>query len=82
MPIIRLWLAFSYDANFIIKNGTYAPELNGYVRFMGGQKYGFVGLDHATGDITTFHIKTVSELIKNAPSLELGKDEEHATEKQ
>jgi hypothetical protein len=61
------------DANFIIKNGTYAPELNGYVRFMGGQKYGFVGLDRATGDITTFHIKTVSELIKNAPSLGFGK---------
>lgn len=61
------------DANYIIQNGTYVPELNGYVRFVAGQKYGFVGLDRATGDITTFHIKTVSELIKNAPSLGLGK---------
>lgn len=61
------------DANFILKNGIYVPELNGYVRFMGGQKYGFVGLDRATGDITTFHVKTVSELIKNALSLGFGK---------
>ena len=61
------------DANYIIQNGTYVPELNGYVKFVAGQKYGFVGLDRATSDITTFHIKTVSELIKNAPSLGLGK---------
>lgn len=46
------------DANYIINNGTYAPELNGYVSFMSGKKYGFVGLDRTTGDITTFHIKT------------------------
>ena len=35
------------DANYIIKNGQYTPELNGYVKFMGGKghaKYGFVGL--------------------------------------
>ena len=53
----------------VIKNGTYTSELNGYVSFMGGKKYGFVGLDRTTGDITTFHIKNVSELIKKAPSL-------------
>ena len=57
------------DANYIINNGTYVPELNGYVSFMSGKKYGFVGLDRTTGDITTFHIKNVSELIKKAPSL-------------
>ena len=57
------------DANYIINNGTYAPELNGYVSFMSGKKYGFVGLDRTTGDITTFHIKNISELIKKAPSL-------------
>ena len=43
------------DANYIVNNGTYVPELNGYVSFMNGKKYGFVGLDRATGDITTFH---------------------------
>lgn len=57
------------DANYIINNGTYAPELNGYVSFMSGKKYGFVGLDRTTGDITTFHIKNISELIKKAPGL-------------
>ena len=57
------------DANYIINNGTYTPELNGYVSFMSGKKYGFVGLDRTTGDITTFHIKNISELIKKAPSL-------------
>lgn len=57
------------DANYIINNGTYVPELNGYVNFMSGKKYGFVGLDRTTGDITTFHIKNVSELMKKAPSL-------------
>ena len=61
------------DTNYIINNGTYVPELNGYIRFMSGVKYGFVGLDRTTGDITTFHIKTVSELIKKAPSLGFGK---------
>ncbi len=60
------------DAHHVIKNGTYVPELNGFVRFIGGQgsaKYGFVGLDRATGGLTTFHIKTASELSKKAPSL-------------
>ena len=36
---------------------------------MSGKKYGFVGLDHTTGDITKFYIKNISELIKKAPSL-------------
>ena len=48
---------------------TYVPELNGYIKFMKGKKYGFVGLDRTTGDITTFHIKNVTELSKKAPSL-------------
>jgi hypothetical protein len=60
------------DANNIIKNGTYVPELNGYVRLIGGQgsaKYGFVGMNRATGNITTFHIKTAKELSKKAPGM-------------
>ena len=61
------------DANYIINNGKYASELNGYISFLGGSNYGFVGLDRVTGDIVTFHIKNVSELIKKAPSLGLGK---------
>ena len=61
------------DANYIIENGTYVPELNGFIEFMQGKKYGFVGLNRETGNITTFHIKTVTELIKKAPSLGFGK---------
>ena len=57
------------DANYIIHNGTYVPELNGFVHFISGKKYGFVGLDRTTRNITTFHIKTIFELIKKAPSL-------------
>ena len=61
------------DANYIINNGTYVPELNGYVRFMSGKKFGFVGIDRNTGHITTFHIKNVTELINKAPSLGFGR---------
>ena len=57
------------DANYIINNGKYTSELNGYVKFMAGKKYGFVGIDRVTGNITTFHIKTVEELSRKAPSL-------------
>ena len=32
-------------------------ELNRYVSFMSGKKYGFVGIDRTTQNITTFHIK-------------------------
>ena len=64
------------DANHVINSGTYVPELNGYVKLIGGKgnaKFAFVGLDRSTGMITTFHIKSVSELAKKAPSLGLEK---------
>jgi filamentous hemagglutinin len=64
------------DANHVIKNGTFVPEMSGYVRLIGGKgsaKYGFVGLDRASGNITTFHVKSVSELAKKAPSLGFSK---------
>lgn len=59
------------DANHTIKNGTFMPEMNGYIRLIGGQesaKYGVVGLDRTTGNITTFHVKSVSELSKKHPA--------------
>lgn len=64
------------DANYVIKNGTFVPEMNGYARLIGGEgsaKYGFVGLDRNTGNITTFHVKSVSELARKAPSLGLSR---------
>ncbi len=60
------------DANHVIQSGTWAPELNGYVKLVGGPgsaKAAFVGVDRAAGNITTFHIKTVKELSRSAPSL-------------
>ena len=64
------------DANHVVQNGTYVPEMNGFVKLVGGKgsaKYAFTGLDRRTGNITTFHLKSVSELQKKAPSLGLMK---------
>jgi filamentous hemagglutinin len=60
------------DANFVVQNGKWVPELNGYVRLIGGPgsaKAAFVGVDRITGALTTFHVKTVEFLSKVAPSL-------------
>ena len=60
------------DANHVIKEGTFVKELHGYVKLIGGEgsaKAAFVGIDRVTGNITTFHIKSISELAKSAPSL-------------
>lgn len=51
------------DANHVITNGQFVSEMNGYIKF--------VGLDRATGNITTLHLKSVKELSKKAPSLGL-----------
>jgi hypothetical protein len=60
------------DANSVIKNGQFVPELNGYAAVPGGAgsaKGLFVGLDRATGEITTMHLKPVSWFEMKAPSL-------------
>ena len=60
------------DANHVIKNGQWVPELNGYVKLIGGKgspKYAFVGINRTIKNITTFHVKTAKELSKIAPSL-------------
>jgi len=60
------------DANHVIQEGLYVPELHAYVKIptgKGSAQAPFVGLDRATNEITTFHMKPVSFLEKNAPSL-------------
>ena len=60
------------DANSVIANGTFAPELNAYVSIAGGTgsaKGLMVGIDRATGEITTMHMKPVSWFETKAPSL-------------
>ncbi|NER00767.1 MAG: RHS repeat-associated core domain-containing protein, partial [Cyanothece sp. SIO2G6] len=64
------------DANSVIKTGTWVPEMNGYVQVVGGAgraKVAFVGVRRDNVDIiTTFHLKSVREVIKKAPSLGWG----------
>ncbi|WP_159245401.1 RHS repeat-associated core domain-containing protein [Tenacibaculum maritimum] len=61
------------EANHIIKNGTFLPQKNAYVKFMSGYggkaRFGYVGLDRATGSITTYHTKSLSDIVRIAPDI-------------
>ena len=62
------------DANHVIKTGRWVPEMNGYVKIVGGSgkstKAAFVGVRRDnTNVVTTFHIKSVKEISKKSPSL-------------
>ncbi len=55
------------DANWIIQNGTYSSKLNGYYHYMsnaakGESLFGFVGMKNGGSTISTFHIKTATQL--------------------
>ena len=56
------------DANWIIQNGIYSSKLNGYYYYMGNAAkkgkslFGFVGLKNGGSTISTFHIKSATEL--------------------
>ena len=59
-------------ANYVIQNGQYIPELNGYIQFFGangGANYAFIGMTKDMTSITTFGIRSVSELAKIVPWL-------------
>lgn len=59
-------------ANYVIENGKYCKELNGYLRFYGANgkaNYAFVGMTQDGASITTFGIRSVSELAKVVPWL-------------
>jgi len=60
------------DANHVIRTGTWAPEMNAFVKLIGGRgtaKFAVVGLEQGTSTITTFHIKTAREIARKAPGL-------------
>jgi hypothetical protein len=60
------------DANAVIRNGIYIPELNAYVSIPGGigsAKGLMVGIDRATGEITTMPMKPIPWFETKAPSL-------------
>lgn len=55
------------DANWIVQNGTYSSKLNGYYHYMGNAAkgeslFGFVGVKGGGTTISTFHIKTATQL--------------------
>ena len=66
---------YMLDANHVIKNGQFVPELNGYVKIIGsagnrGKAHAaFVGMKSGGKNISTFHMKSVSEIARKAPSL-------------
>lgn len=54
-------------ADYVIKNGTYIPEMNGYIKFFGAggkANYAFVGMTQGGGNIRTFGLRSVSQLTK------------------
>ena len=54
-------------ANYVINNGTYVSEMNGYIRYFGANgraNYAFAGLTHDGMYITTFSIRSVYSLNK------------------
>ena len=54
-------------ANYVIKNGIYVSEMNGYLRFFGAggkANYAFVGLTQSGRNIATFGIRSISKLTK------------------
>lgn len=62
---------YARGAKYVIKNGTYIPEKNAYVRFLGSQgkaNYAFVGMK-AGGRVSTYHVRSVSKMIKDGISL-------------
>ncbi|TKI53416.1 hypothetical protein FC756_24030 [Lysinibacillus mangiferihumi] len=66
---LKIYLA---DVYHVIQTGQYAQKLNGYVKLVGGKgsaKYGFVGLDRKTGNITMFDKKSVKDLANKVPCL-------------
>ena len=57
---------YARGAKYVIKNGTYIPEKNAYIRFLGSQgkaNYAFVGMK-AGGRVSTYHVRSVSKMVK------------------
>ena len=61
---------YMLDANHVINKGQYAKEMNGYIKIIGvagdnsKASAAFVGLTKNGKYITTFHIKTIKEIVK------------------
>ena len=60
--------AYLEGANYVIKNGIYVPEMNGYIKFFGSgtrtSKFAFVGLTRDKSYIVTLGIRSTQELSR------------------
>ena len=62
---------YAKGAKYVVKNGTYIPEKNAYIRFLGTEgkaNYAFVGMK-AGGRVSTYHVRTVSKLVRDGVRL-------------
>ncbi len=63
--------AYANDAKYVVKNGTYIPEKNAYIKFLGNNgraNYAFVGMKSG-GRISIYHVEHVSKLIQKGITL-------------
>ena len=64
-------LCFSDGAKYVIKNGTYIPERNAFIRFIGMEgkaNYALVGMKTG-GRVATYHVESVMSMAKSGVSL-------------
>ena len=62
---------YAKGAKYVIKNGQYVKELNGFVRFIGTQgkaNYAFVGMK-AGGRVATYGVRSVASMIAKGVSM-------------
>ena len=62
---------YAKDAKYVVKNGTYIPEKNAYIKFLGTNgkaNYAYVGM-RSGGRVSTYHVRSVSKLIKDGITL-------------
>ena len=63
---------YAKGAKYVIKNGTYISEMNGYIKFFGAggkANYAFVGLTKNGLRITTYGLRSVADLARKIPWL-------------
>ena len=62
---------YADGAKYVIKNGTYIPERNAFIRFIGMEgkaNYALVGMK-AGGRVATFHVESVMKMAKSGVSI-------------
>lgn len=63
---------YAEGAKYVTKNGTYIPEMNGYIKFFGSggkANYAFVGLTRNGLRVTAYEIRGIADLARKIPWL-------------